>query len=112
VIGQDGKNLKHLENITKRYIAIQSDMKLALDSFLVVAEGSVGDIKDAAKPFKIGDIIDLLMEECYLHNRNDAISRIDGYIVQIIDGGKYLGQRVKVKIRSLSKTSAVSEIYN
>ncbi len=110
VIGQDGKNLKHLESITKRYIAIQSDPKLPLDTFLLVAEGSVGQIKEAARPCRPGDLIDLVIEEQYLHNKNDAISRLDGYIVQILGGGKYLGERVKVRIKSVSKTSAVAEI--
>jgi ribonuclease G len=110
VIGQDGKNLKHLESTTKRYIAIQSDSKLPLDAFLLIAEGSVGQIKEAARPCRVGDLIDLVIEEQYLHNKNDAISRLDGYIVQVIGGGKYLGERVKVKIKSVSKTSAVAEI--
>ena len=110
IIGQDGKNLKHLESITKRYIAIQSDPKLPLDTFLLVEEGSVGRIKEAARPCRVGDLIDLVIEEQYLHNRNDAISRLDGYIVQIIGGGKHLDERVKVRIKSVSKTSAVAEI--
>jgi len=110
IIGQDGKNLKHLESAAKRYIAIQSDPKLPLDTFLLVAEGSVGQIKEAARPCRPGDLIDLVIEEQYLHNRNDAISRLDGYIVQVIGGGKYLGERVKVRIKSVSKTSAVAEI--
>jgi ribonuclease G len=110
VIGQDGKNLKHLESTTKRYIAIQSDPKLPLDTFLLIAEGSVGQIKEAARPCRVGDLIDLIIEEQYLHNRNDAISRLDGYIVQIIGGGKHLGERVKIRIKSVSKTSAVAEI--
>ena len=110
VIGQDGKNLKHLESITKRYIAIQSDPKLPLDTFLLVAEGSVGQIKEATRPCRVGDLIDLVIEEQHLHNRNDAISRLDGYIVQILGGGKHLDERVKVRIKSVSKTSAIAEI--
>jgi len=75
-----------------------------------MAEGSVGQIKEAARPCRVGDLIELVIEEQYLHNRNDAISRLDGYIVQVLGGGKYLGERVKVKIKSVSKTSAVAEI--
>lgn len=112
IIGQDGKNLKHLESAIKRYIAIQSDPKLPLDTFILLAEGSVGEIKDASRPCRAGDILDMVVEEQYLHNRNDAISRLDGYIVQIIGGGKYHGERVKVRIKSVSKTSAVAEIIS
>ena len=110
VIGPKGKNLKHLENITKKYIDIQGDPKLPLNSFIVVAEGSIAEIKDAAKPFKVGDLLDLLVEEPYLYNKNDAISRVDGFVIQIIEGAKYLGKRIKVKVKSISRTSAVAEI--
>jgi ribonuclease G len=112
IIGSDGRNLKHIENITKKYINIQGDSKLPLDTFLLVAEGSVGEIKEASQPFKVGDILNLVVEEPYLHNRNDAISRINGYVVQIIDGSKYIGQRLKVEVKSVAKTSAVAEIHN
>lgn len=110
VIGPKGKNLKHLENITKKYIDIQGDPKLPMNSFIVVAEGSIAEIKEAAKPFKVGDILDLLVEEPYLYNKIDAISRVNGFVIQIIEGGKYLGQRIKVEIKSVSRTSAVAEI--
>ncbi len=112
IIGLDGKNLKRLEGNVRKYIAIQSDPKLPLDTFMVAAEGSVGEIKEASRPCRPGDIIDMLIEEQYLHNRDDAISRIDGYIVQVIGGGKHLGQRVKVRIKSVSKTSAVADIVS
>jgi ribonuclease G len=112
IIGLDGKNLKRLESNINKYIAIQSDPKLPLDAFIAVAEGSVGEIKEAARPCRPGDIIDMMIEEQYLHNKDDAISRIDGYIVQVIGGGKHLGQRVKVRIKSVSKTSAVADIVD
>ena len=77
---------------------------------MVLAEGSVGEIREAARPCRKGDIIDMVVEEQYMHNEKDAISRLDGYIVQIIGGGRYLGERVKVRIKSVSKTSATAEI--
>lgn len=110
VIGKGGKNLANLEFITKKYIAVKSDENLPLDAFEVMSEGLANDIKEAAKPFRIGDMLDLEVEEHYSHNRNDALSRVEGYVVQIIDGRKYIGTRVKVEIKSISKTSAVAVI--
>ena len=110
IIGKGGKNLANLEFITKKYVAIKSDENLPLDAFEVMSEGLANDIKEAAKPFRIGDMLDLEVEEHYSHNRNDALSRVEGYVVQIIDGRKYIGTRVKVEIKSISKTSAVAVI--
>ena len=95
IIGQDGKNLKHLEKTVKRYLAIQSDPKLPLDTFMVLAEGTVGEIREAARPCRTGDILDMVVEEQYLHNREDAISRIDGFIVQILGEAVFLVKGLK-----------------
>jgi ribonuclease G len=110
VIGKGGKNLKNLEFLTKKYLAVKGDDSLSLDAFVVAAEGKVNEIMEAAKPFKIGDLLDLEVEESYSHNKTDALSRIEGYVVQIIDGRKHIGSRVKVEIKSISKTSAVAVI--
>ena len=110
IIGQGGKNLKNLENITKKYIAVTGDDNLPLDAFIVEEEGSVDYIQRVAKPFGIGDRLDLVVEEPYLHNKNDALSRVEGYVVQILDGQKHMGQKVRVEIKSISKTSAVAVI--
>ncbi|MDD3776812.1 MAG: Rne/Rng family ribonuclease [Actinomycetota bacterium] len=110
IIGQGGKNLKNLENITKKYIAVTGDDNLPLDAFIVEEEGSVDYIQKVAKPFGIGDRLDLVVEEPYLHNKNDALSRVEGYVVQILDGQKHMGQKVRVEIKSISKTSAVAVI--
>lgn len=110
VIGKGGKNLRNLEFLTKKYLAIKSDENLSLDAFVVAAEGKANEIKEASKPFKIGDMLDLEVEESYSHNKTDGLSRIDGYVVQIIDGKKFIGSRVKVEIKSISKTSAVAVI--
>jgi hypothetical protein len=109
-IGRGGKNLKNLEAITKKYIAIKSDENLAMDAFMLETEGSIPEIIDAAKPFKIGDVLDLVIEEPYSHNKNDALSRIDGNLIQIMDGRKHIGQRVRVEITSMTKTSATAKI--
>jgi ribonuclease G len=110
VIGKGGKNLKNLEFLTKKYLAVKGDDSLPLDAFVVAAEGKANEIMEAAKPFKIGDLLDLEVEEPYSHNKTDALSRIEGYVVQIIDGRKHIGSRVKVEIKSISKTSAVAVI--
>ncbi len=110
VIGKGGKNLKHLESITRKYLAIKSDETLAMDAFVLVAEGNVGEITEAAKPFKAGDIFDLTVEESYSHNKTDGLARLDGYVVQIKNGKKYIGKQVEVEVVSTSKTSAVAVI--
>jgi ribonuclease G len=110
IIGKGGQNLKNLEVLTRKYLAVKSDENLPLDAFIIDAQGDIADIQKASRPFKIGDIIDIEVEKQYSHNRNDALSRIEGYVIQIINGRHYIGKRAKVEITSISKTSAVGVI--
>jgi ribonuclease G len=110
IIGKGGQNLKNLEVLTRKYLAVKSDENLPLDTFIIDAQGDIADIQKASRPFKIGDIIDIEIEKAYSHNRNDALSRIEGYVIQIINGRHYIGKRAKVEITSISKTSAVGVI--
>jgi ribonuclease G len=110
IIGKGGQNLKNLEVLTRKYLAVKSDENLPLDTFIIDAQGDIADIQKASRPFKIGDIIDIEVEKAYSHNRNDALSRIEGYVIQIINGRHYIGKRAKVEITSISKTSAVGVI--
>lgn len=110
VIGQGGRNLRALENLTKKHIVIKGDDNLPMDELAVVSKGSYKDVEEASKPFKPGDCLDLFIEETYLHNSEDALARIDGYIIQIVGGKKFIGKRVTVEIKNISKTSAVAEI--
>ncbi|MDD5659248.1 MAG: Rne/Rng family ribonuclease [Actinomycetota bacterium] len=110
VIGQGGRNLKALENLTRKHIIIKGDDNLPMDELVVVSKGSYKEVEESSKPFREGDCLELFIEETYLHNSEDALARIDGYIIQIIGGKRLMGKRVTVKIKTISKTSAVAEI--
>ncbi|MHB1347400.1 MAG: Rne/Rng family ribonuclease [Candidatus Humimicrobiaceae bacterium] len=110
MIGQGGRNLRMLENLTKKHIVIKGDDNMQMGELVVASKGSYKDVEDASKPFKTGDLLDLFIEETYLHNSEDALARVDGYIIQIVGGKKFIGKRAKVEVRSISKTSAVAEI--
>ncbi len=110
IIGKGGQNLKNLETLTRKYLAVKSDESLPIDAFIIEARGDIADVQKASRPFKVGDIVDIEIEKLYSHNRTDALSRIEGYVIQIINGRQFIGQRAKVEITSLSKTSAVGVI--
>ena len=110
IIGKGGQNLKNLESLTRKYLAIKSDENLPLDAFIIESQGDIADIQEASRPFKIGDIIDIEVEKAYSHNRHDALSRVEGYVIQIINGRQQIGKWVKVEITAISKTSAVGVI--
>lgn len=110
IIGQGGRNLKNLEALTKKHVIIKGEENIPLDEVVIAAKGSFKEVEDISKPFKVGDIINLLIEDTYLHNSNDALARINGYIIQVINGKKFIGKQARVEIINVAKTSAVAKI--
>ncbi len=110
IIGQGGRNLKYLESLTRKHLIIKGDDSLPMDELEVAVKGTYREVDEAARPFKTGDQVELLIEDTYLHNTNDALARCDGYIIQVIDGKKYIGKHIMAEIISVSKTSAAAKI--
>ena len=110
VIGQGGENLKKLEDITGKFISIKGNDNLPIDAFNLIKEGTKKEIEMAAIPVYQGQVLDILVEDPHSYISNDAISRIGGYVIHIIDGREYLHKRLKVEIINITKTYAQAKI--
>jgi len=110
VIGQGGENVKKLENITNKYISIKGNDSISINAFNLLKEGTIKEIEEAAIPVYQGQVLDILVEEPHSYISKDAISRFSGYIIHIIDGGKYLHERSRVEIINVTKTYAQAKI--
>lgn len=110
VIGQGGENVKKLENITNKYISIKGNDSIPINAFNLLKEGTTREIEEAAIPVYQGQVLDILVEEPHSYISKDAISRFSGYIIHIIDGRKYLHERLRVEIINVTKTYAQAKI--
>jgi len=45
-----------------------------------------------------------------MYNEDDAVAKIDGYVISVARGVKYLGQKHLVRIDSVSRSSAAATI--
>jgi ribonuclease G len=48
--------------------------------------------------------------EPHMYNVDDAVAKIDGYIVSITSGGRFVGTKRLVKIEEIGRTSAVASL--
>ncbi|MBU2598541.1 MAG: Rne/Rng family ribonuclease [Actinobacteria bacterium] len=110
VIGQGGENVKKLENITNKYISIKGNDSIPINAFNLLKEGTIKEMEEAAIPVYRGQVLDMLVEEPHSYISKDAISRFSGYIIHIIDGRKYLHERLRVEIINVTKTYAQAKI--
>ena len=50
------------------------------------------------------------IDEPHMYNADDAVARIDSYIVSVTGGGRYVGDRKLVRIEEVERASAIASL--
>jgi ribonuclease G len=109
LISQDS-GLIELEEETGKSFHFEGGDALPLDTFEVVETGNRDEIEEQALPFKVGEEVLVTIEEPHMYNVDDAVARVDAYIVSITDGGGHVGERRLVRIESVGRSSATASL--
>jgi ribonuclease G len=59
-----------------------------------------------AIPVQVGQVVNLFVEELHTYNPRNGIARIEGYVVDVDQGGMYVGQTLPVLITQVHRTYA------
>jgi ribonuclease G len=102
--------LEDVEAATGKRFLFEGGDALPINSFELVESGSRTEIEERALPFKVGEEVLVTIEEPHMYNADDAIARIDSYIVSISGGGPFVGQRKLVRIEEVERSAAVASL--
>lgn len=106
IIGSGGGNLKKLEEELNRRIFIRGAEDVHIEQYRIVARGSQKEIQNLALPVKIGEVLELNIEEPHSTNPNHGIARIHGFVINVEKAGEKVGRTVKVEIKDVNRTFA------
>jgi ribonuclease G len=104
--GNGGRTLRTLEEETGKRFHFEGSEGLPLDHFDVVMEGSVDEVEERALPFARGDEVLVHIVEPHMYTEDDAVAKIDGYIISVAGGGGHVGEKRLVRIEEVGRTSA------
>ncbi len=105
----NGQRVLHaLEETTGRRFHFTGSEGLPLDHFDVVMEGSRDEVQERAVPFREGDEILVHIVEPHMYDVDDAVAKIDGYIISVAGGGRYVGNKRLVRVEHAGRTSATA----
>jgi ribonuclease G len=106
LIGPGASRLDELEKETGRRFAIKTRPRVSPSHFAVLEEGKAAKIDPQAFPVSAGQELELELEETHLHEDEDAIARLNGYVITVAGAGGSVGKKVKVRIEHAGRTSA------
>jgi ribonuclease G len=102
--------LHELEESSGKHFHFEGGDALALDTFDVVESGTRAEIEERALPFQVGDEVLVRIEEPHMYNVDDAVARVDSYIVSVTGGGPFVGDRRLVRIDSVGRAAATASL--
>jgi ribonuclease G len=63
-------------------------------------------------PFREGDEVLVHIVEPHMYDVDDAVAKIDGYIISVAGGGRFVGAKRLVRIEHAGRTSATATLLD
>jgi ribonuclease G len=108
----EGSGLAELEQETGKHFHFEGGEALGIDTYEVVDRGSRAEIEERALPFRVGEEVLVTIEEPHMYDADDAIARVDSYIVSIGGGGRHIGERRLVRIDTVARSAATASLLD
>jgi ribonuclease G len=69
-------------------------------------EGTRAEIEERAVPFRAGEEVHVDLVEPHMYNEDDAVAKIDGYLIDVVNGVAFVGEKKLVRIEEAGRTTA------
>src|SRR5450755_1193792 len=110
--GNESRVLEAIEAETGKWFHFEGSEGLPLDHFAVRLEGDRDEVLERALPFNEGEEVHVQIVEPHMYSPGDAVAKIDGYIISVKGGGRYVGEKHVVRIEEVGRTAAVASLVD
>jgi ribonuclease G len=104
--GQGSRVLHALETETGRSFHFEGSEGLALEHFAITFQGTREEVEERALPFREGDEVLVDIVEPHMYDVDDAVAKLDGYIISIAGAARQVGEKRMVRIETVGRTAA------
>ena len=104
--------LRELEAESGKHFHFEGGEALPLSTYEVADEGGRDEIERQALPFGVGDEVLVSIVEPHMYNVDDAVARVDSYVVSVTGGGRHVGERRMVRIDEVGRSVATASLLD
>ena len=108
--GGPGRPLLEIEAETGKHFHFEGSEALPIDHFAVSMEGSLEEIEQRALPFQEGEEVLVTIEEPHMYTEDDAVAKLDGYVISVTGAGRLLGKKTLVRIEKVGRSAASASL--
>jgi len=106
--GHGSRVLHALEAQTGKSFLFEGSEGLTLDHFAITFVGTRAEVEERALPFREGDEVLVEIVEPHMYDVDDAVAKIDGYIISIAGASPHVGEKRMVRIDQVGRTAATA----
>jgi ribonuclease G len=104
--GHGSRVLHALERETGKSFLFEGSEGLTLEHFAITFQGTRAEVEERALPFRQGDEVLVEIVEPHMYDVDDAVAKIDGYIISIAGAAVHVGEKRMVRIDQVGRTAA------
>jgi ribonuclease G len=108
----EARVLRAIEEATGKLFVFEGSEGLPVDHFYVVLEGTRDEVLERAVPFRVGEEVHLEIVEPHMYSPGDAVAKVDGYVISVVGGGPYVGEKHLVRIDEAGRTAALASLLD
>jgi ribonuclease G len=104
--------IHEIEQETGKHFHFEGTEALPIDHFEVVLEGTADEIEERALPFREGEEVLVHIEEPHMYNEDDAVAKLDGYVISVFGAAPLVGEKTLVRIEKVGRSAAEATLVN
>ena len=104
--------IHEIEQETGKHFHFEGTEALPIDHFEVVLEGTPDEIEERALPFREGEEVLVHIEEPHMYNEDDAVAKLDGYVISVFGAATLVGEKTLVRIEKVGRSAAEATLVN
>lgn len=109
LIGAMGETIEEIERHLRRAVYIRANASLHIEKYEIVP-GSLPEIERQMLPYRASEVVECAVVRNPFSLLPRSTAWLDGYLIDLSNGGKYIGQTVKAKLTDIRRSYALGEV--
>ena len=109
LIGAGGQVINHIEKQMRRAIYVRANPGLHVEKYEILP-GDLQEIEKQMLPYRKSQILEADVVRSTFISLPRSAAWTDGYMLDLSNGGKFIGQRVKARLTNVQRSFATGEV--
>ncbi|MDH7600736.1 MAG: Rne/Rng family ribonuclease [Armatimonadota bacterium] len=111
LIGSLGEVVDEIERRIKRAVYVRANESMHIEQYDIIP-GDLQELDRHLLPWKKGDVVECQVTTNAFVSLPRASAWLDGYLIDLENGGKYVGKRIKAKLTAVNRSYACGQVVS